>query len=180
MKPGVEEASFFGCCLIRLVSAVCRFPRLVLILALSGCAISLYAAGRFLQYHTERSDLVSPNKIYQQRWHQYLQEFGDDDDIVVVVQGTQRSQMEQALEALAEQIGSRSNLFDRLFYKVDLRSLHRRAPFFFPPEPIQQIQEKLRSMKLLLEFWPLAWESVTALLLLRGAPHPAGRTPPRR
>src|SRR5260370_6211848 len=151
MKPGVEEASFFGCCLIRLVSAVCRFPRLVLILALSGCAISLYASGRFLQYHTERSDLVSPNKIYQQRWHQYLQEFGDDDDIVVVVQGTQRSQMEQALEALAEQIGNRSDLFDRLFYKVDLRSLHRRAVLFFATGANQHILKKFCSMLRLVE-----------------------------
>jgi hopanoid biosynthesis associated RND transporter like protein HpnN len=178
MKSEVEEASFFRRCLIRLVSAVCRFPRLVLILALLGCAFSLYAAGRFLQYHTERSDLVSPNKIYQQRWHQYLQEFGDDDDIVVVVQGTERSQMEQALEALAEQIGSRSNLFDRLFYKVDLRSLHRRALLFLPTEQIQQIQENLGSMKLLLEFGPIGWKSLTVLSLLREARHRAGLIQP--
>src|SRR5207253_10881304 len=136
MKPAVEEASFFRRLLVRLVSAVCRFPRLVLILALGCCAASLFASSQFLHYRTERSDLVNPHKVYQQRWRQYLQEFGDDDDIVVVVQGTDdpltppsppggrggdRRRMELALEALAHEIGQRSQLFDRLFYKVDLR-----------------------------------------------------------
>src|SRR6516165_7048396 len=138
MKPETEEASFFRRSLIRLVSAVCRFPRLVLFLALLGCAISLYASGTLLQYHTERSDLVNPHKIYQQRWREYLEEFGDDDDIVVVVQGDNRPQMEEALEALASEIGRQGSQFDRLFYKVDLRPLHRRALLFLPSEQIQQ------------------------------------------
>jgi hopanoid biosynthesis associated RND transporter like protein HpnN len=174
VKREVEEASFFRRCLIRLVSAVCRFPRLVLVLALLGCAVSLYAAGNFLKYHTERSDLVSPNKIYQKRWHQYLEEFGDDDDIVVVVQGTNRPEMEKALEALAEKIRVHDDLFDRLFYKVDLRPLHQRALLFLPTEQIQQIQENLNSMRLLLEFGPIGWKSLTVLSLLREARHRAG------
>ena len=72
----MEEASFFRRLLVRLVSAVCRFPRLVLTLALGGCAVSLFASWQFLHYRTERSDLVNPHKVYQQRWRQYLQEFG--------------------------------------------------------------------------------------------------------
>src|SRR5206468_12898092 len=98
-------------------------------------------SSRPLHYRPERSDLANPHKVYQQRWLQYLQEFGDDDDIVVVVQGSDRPRMELALEALAHEIGQRSQVFDRLFYKVDLRELHRRALLFLLSELIQQIQE---------------------------------------
>jgi hopanoid biosynthesis associated RND transporter like protein HpnN len=165
----VEEASFFRRLLVRLVSAVCRFPRLVLMMALGGCAVSLFASWQFLHYRTQRSDLVNPHKVYQQRWRQYLQEFGDDDDIVVVVQGSDRLRMELALEALANQIGQQFQLFDRLFYKVDLRPLHRRALLFLSSEQIQQIQENVSSMRLLLEFGPIGWKSLTLFSLLREA-----------
>src|SRR5438128_12148657 len=86
--------------------------------------------------------------------------------------------MELALEALAHEISQRSQLFDRLFYKVDLRALHRRALLFLSSEEIQQIQENLGSMRLLLEFGPLSWKSLTLLSLLREARHRAGSIQP--
>jgi hopanoid biosynthesis associated RND transporter like protein HpnN len=178
MKPEVEEASLFRRLLVRLVSAVCRFPWLVLFLALTGCAVSLFASAKFLKYQTERSDLVNPHKVYQQRWRQYLKEFGDDDDIVVVVQGSDRPRMETALEALAQEINRQPRVFDRLFYKVDLRALHRRALLFLTSEQIQQIQENLGSMKLLLEFGPVGWKSLTLYRLLREARLRAGSIQP--
>jgi hopanoid biosynthesis associated RND transporter like protein HpnN len=178
VKPEPEESPFFRRLLVRLVSAVCRFPRLVLILALACCAASLFASSQFLNYRTERSDLVNPHKVYQQRWQQYVKEFGDDDDIVVVVQGTDRPQMERALEALAHEIGQQTQLFDRLFYKVNLMPLHRRALLFLPSEQIQQIQENLGSMKLLLEFGPIGWKSLTLHRMLREARHRAGAIQP--
>ena len=106
-----EQVSAAGATLIRrlllaLVSAVCRYPLLVLLVSLGLCGLSVYAACTRLQYHTQRNDLISPKKDYQQRWQQYLDEFGDDDDIVVVVRGQDRPRMEQALEAVAQRIGA--------------------------------------------------------------------------
>jgi hopanoid biosynthesis associated RND transporter like protein HpnN len=178
MVPEVEEASFFRRSLVRLVSAVCRYPRLVLALAFSLCAFSIFVSATRLQYRTERSDLVNPHKVYQQRWRQYLEEFGDDDDIVVVIQGNNRPEMEKALEDLAGEIAKQLSVFDRLFYKVDLQPLHRRALLFLPSDQIQQIQENLGSMKLLLEFGPVGWKSLSLLSLLREARHRAGLIQP--
>src|SRR5438132_10034085 len=90
--------------LIGLVKWVCRFPRLVLTASLLLSAASLYAFNHSLEYRTQRSDLISPNKDYHKRWREYLAEFGNDDDIVVVVQGSNRQQMQQALEALAARV----------------------------------------------------------------------------
>src|SRR6478672_10316825 len=122
-----ESRTLLSRALVGLVGLVCRAPWLVLALALIGCAFSTYLSCTQLKFFTQRSDLVSQDKDYQKRWKAYLQEFGDDDDMVVVVQGHDRALMEKGLDQLAGQIEQHPDLFDRLFYKVDLRSLHNRA-----------------------------------------------------
>ena len=141
-------------CLVALVSTVCRFPLLVLALSLVACGLSVYAAGTRLQYYTQRNDLISPNKEYQQRWQKYLTEFGDDDDIVIVVRGDDRQRMEAAIEVLAARVQDRPQLFDRLFYKVDLRSLRNRALLFLPTSEVQAIQHHIEGMGPLLKPLP--------------------------
>lgn len=155
--------------LVHLVGAVCRWPRLVLAMALFGCAVSVYGSCRYLEYHTQRSDLINPRKECQQRWRQYLKEFGDDDDIVIVVQDSDRRRMEQAIETLAAKVQAQPAFFDRLFYKVDLRSLHDRALLYLPADQIRLIQDNIRSMGLLLEFAPLSWRTLSLQSLLTEA-----------
>ena len=46
--------------------------------------------GLALNYLTHRNDLISKNKDYYQRWTKYIQEFGDDEDLVAVVEGGER------------------------------------------------------------------------------------------
>jgi uncharacterized protein len=152
-----------------LVSAACRYPLFVLVLSLGLAGLSVYAAATRLQYKTQRNDLMSPHKDYQQRWRDYLTEFGEDDDIVVVVKGDDRPRMEKALEALAASVRARTDLFDRLFYKVDLRSLRNRALLFLSTAEIGAIQQHLRDMGLLLQFGPIGWRGLTLSSLLKEA-----------
>jgi uncharacterized protein len=175
-----HEAGLVPRLLCRLVGGVCRCPRLVLLLALACCGLSVYGAATHLQYHTQRSDLISPRKECQQLWRQYVEEFGDDDDIVVVVQGSDRKQMERALESLAGKVRGRPDLFDRLFYKVNLQPLRNRALLYLPSEEIKTIQENIKSMGLLLEFAPLSWQNLSLLSLVREARHRAAQIEPNK
>ena len=138
-----HEAGFVRRGLTALVRIVCRFPRAVLALSAVLCVLSLYAAFFHLQYHTQRSDLISPRKECQRRWRNYLQEFGDDDDIVAVVRGADRGRMIAALEQTADRVRRQPDLFDRLFYKADLHSLHDRALLMLPKEEIEKIKHNL-------------------------------------
>jgi uncharacterized protein len=145
--------------LVRLVSLVCRAPALVLTLTAASLVVSVHAACTRLEYHTQRDQMINPDKDCQQRWREYLREFGDDEDMVVVVRSKgpeARSRMTAALEALAGRIRQDTAHFDRLFYKVDLRHLRNRALLFLTPEQIRQIQENLGRMRLLLTH-RLAW-----------------------
>src|SRR5262249_39814174 len=134
------------------------------------CIISLVASWSRLEYKSQRDDLINPNKEVQQRWRQYLAEFGKDDDMVVVVEGNDRQQMKDAIEALAARVQQRPDCFDRLFYKVDLRDLHCRALLYLPPEQLQQIRSSLDSMNLLLKT-PLGfgWRFISLAGLVREA-----------
>src|SRR5258708_16933317 len=148
MKSGQElGAAIIPRLLVGIINRVCRFPKFFLACALFLCGFSLYASATFLQYHTQRGDLINPHKDYQERWQKYLAEFGDEDDMVVVVQGNDRDRMKQALDSLAAEVQKQPQHFDRLFYKVDLRHLRNRALLFLPKEQISQIQNNLRSMK---------------------------------
>jgi hopanoid biosynthesis associated RND transporter like protein HpnN len=173
-----EEATVVHRLLIGLVTCVCRFPWFVLAFALGLGAVSVYLFCTRLEYRTQRSDLANPNKDYQQRWRRYLEEFGHDDDIVVVVEGGDRSRMRQALEALAVEVRRHPQHFDRLFYKVDLRNLHDRALLYLPADQIQHIQDNLRSMSLLLEVGPVGWQALTLFRLLHEARDRAGKISP--
>lgn len=151
--------------LAALVGCVCRAPRLILCLTAVSLALCAWLACTRLQYRTQRDEMISPTKEVQQRWRAYLQEFGQDDDMVVVVQGdsSARPQMIEAIETLAGRIRAQPETFDRIFYKVDLRCLRNRALLFLDREEIERIRRDLTRMKPLLEN-PLAWQ----LFSLRG------------
>lgn len=151
----------------------CRHPWLVVAAVLVSCGLSLAYTWRHLTFHTQRTDLLNKRKDYYQRWQQYLAEFGDDDDMVVIVQGDDRVRMRLAIDELAERIERQPARFDRLFYRVDARGLRKRALLFLPTEQIRQIQDSLKNMSLLLEPPVLGalnshfgWQMLTVLQLL--------------
>jgi predicted RND superfamily exporter protein len=148
------------------VSGVCSRPRLVLAAALALAGLSVYLAATRLEYQTHRDDLIDPGKDCQRRWHQYLAEFGDDNDLVVVVRGGDRERMKLALDDVADRIAARPELFDRLFYKVDLRPLRNRALMFLPAEEIQAIRDRLLPMGPLLLTGRLGWQGFTLQTLV--------------
>src|SRR5262249_59142684 len=107
-------------------------------------------------------------------------EFGDEDDLVIVVRGKDSALMRQAIDALANETAQQPERFDRLFYKVDLAHLRDRALLFLSPEQIKSIQENVHRMGPLLAgpTGPLAWRSVTLFQLLRQARERVGKFDP--
>jgi len=175
MEPDTrDELGLLARALAGLATGVCRRPWLVLFAVFVSCAVCGVYTWNNLAYLTHRNDLISSNKDYLKRWRQYVEEFGDDDDMVVVVRGDDRAQMQRVLDDVAHEIEQRPEVFERLFYKVDLRALHSRALLYLPTERIRQIQHHLQGMSLLLEppvlgtFDPwFGWRSLSVQQLLR-------------
>ena len=141
---------------------------------LAGCAltigVSVWLACTRLQYRTQRDDLMSADKSCQVRWRAYLNEFGDDDDIVFVVEGSNRARMEQAVDALATELQAAPGRFDRVFHRVDLRPLRDRALLFLSETEIEAVDKRLVEMgPLLAPGAALAWQGLTLQNLIARA-----------
>lgn len=150
-----------------IVARVIRRPRTVLGFALAITVAAIHLACDRLEYRTQRNDLLSQDKPCQQRWQKYLDSFGDDDDMVVVVEGTDRPRMTAALDDVAARIQLRPDFFDRVFYRVDLRHLRDRALFHLPPAELEAIRTRLDRMEPLLgPTGPLAWRMLSVQSLL--------------
>jgi hopanoid biosynthesis associated RND transporter like protein HpnN len=77
-------------------------------------------------------------------------------------------------------VRSQPDLFDRLFYKVDLRGLRNRALLFLSLDEIRSIQQNIQGMGLLLRFGPLGWRNLTLQSLLAEADQRAAALKPGR
>jgi uncharacterized protein len=148
--------------IVVLVGWVTRCPWVTLLL----CAVSLAGCIRVsvlhLGYRTQRDDLMSSRKECRQRWHQYISEFGADDDAVVVVEGSDRRRMEEAIEAVAVELRARPDQFDRVFWKVDLTAIRGRSLLLMPLDQLRLLGEQIASMGPLLgPLAPVAWNKLT-------------------
>ena len=96
MSRAMDAPSRMAFVVAALVAMVLRAPRLVLALGAAAIAGSIWLSYAKLEYHTQRNDLLSAEKECQKRWQKYLDAFGDDDDMIVVVKGTDRKRMQAA------------------------------------------------------------------------------------
>lgn len=146
-----NDAGFLTHTLVLIARACGHCPRLVLTAVVLSCMLAIGYTAMNLSYQTHRNDLIGKNKVYYQRWTKYIQEFGDDEDLVAVVEGSDRPQMIAALDEIARRVALESELFDRLNYKVDLRPLRNRSLLFLPTDQLRSIQDHLKNMSMLLE-----------------------------
>ncbi len=146
-----HDGGFLSAALVLLARTCARSPRLVLAAIALSCGLAIAYTSFGLTYQTHRNDLISKNKDYYQRWLKYTKEFGDDEDLVAVVEGNNREQMIAALDEIARRVTAEPALFDRLNYKVDLRPLQNRSLLYLPTDQLRSIQDHLKNMSMLLE-----------------------------
>jgi len=91
---------------------------LVLAMVLAGGAVAVTV--EWLEFQTERSDLIDPEADFHRRWLEYARKFPDTSDLVVVVQGEDPGRVREALERLGQRVESRGELFRNVLYRIDL------------------------------------------------------------
>ena len=65
------------------------YPAATVALAIALTVMSLVITWGKLGYRTSRMDLLDPKSDYNRLWIEYINEFGDEDDAVVVVEGAE-------------------------------------------------------------------------------------------
>ena len=126
-----------------LAGAVFKYRRLFFypqLLLFVGC---IFYTVRYLEFDTNRSDLVGANKKYHQNFLRFKKEFPTQDDLVVVVESEDPDKNRQFVERLGARLEAETNLFHDIFYKGDLKMLGSKALLFVPESDLQELKKTL-------------------------------------
>jgi len=114
-------------------------PWLILVVAVLTAGAAGVWTSQSLGYKVSRVDLLDPNSEYNKLWIDYIHEFGEDDDAVVVVEGTNRSATVAALEDLSQQLSQKSDLFYSILHEVDLTQIRAKGLHYVSPQDLASI-----------------------------------------
>ncbi len=134
-----DESSFLCRPLQILTQGVVRLPWLVVVLGVVTGIACIQIARQRLEYKTSRLDLLNPHDASNQLWIEYIEEFGAEDDAVVVVEGDDRDAVVAALQELSEAIEQRRQLFRAVLHEVDLSVIRSKGLHYLPPEELARI-----------------------------------------
>ncbi|HXI85461.1 MAG TPA: MMPL family transporter [Verrucomicrobiae bacterium] len=141
-------------------SAVCRWPRVFLLV---GVMLAV-AAGVFavccLEFKTSRNDLIGRNSEYWRLYSEYAREFRAEEDYILVVESNQPARNRAVIDALATSLLSPTNnpatgdasgaqMFARndLYYRVNFDKLKPWFLYYLPIDDLKQIQGSIKDFK---------------------------------
>ncbi|MFO0868233.1 MAG: MMPL family transporter [Pirellulales bacterium] len=123
----------------RLTRVVLRAPHGVLAGSLLLALVAVAGSYGWLGFRTSRLDLLDPNSDYNRRWLDYLDEFGSDDDVLVLVRGSDPAQLTPVLDALTQQLERQPDLFRSVLSRSDLSRLRAKGLHFVPEAELNQL-----------------------------------------
>ncbi len=113
-------------------------PRAVVLGALVTGAISLLLTAFDLEFHTQRSDLLNPRSEFHQRWLEYVREFGNPEEVVVVVAG-QPASVRQAMDRVSAELLRYPQHYCDVYDRFDSRDLLSHGLYYLPPEQLKEL-----------------------------------------
>ena len=99
---------------------------------------------KFLQFDTDRNNLVGGNQRYHHNFLEFQKEFPQQDDLVVVVESENVEKNRQFVERLGARLESETNLFKDVFYKGDLAMMGSKALLFAPESDLAGLRDTLK------------------------------------
>ncbi|MBL8829046.1 MAG: MMPL family transporter [Planctomycetaceae bacterium] len=117
-----------------------RYPVATIVIALLLTVASTWLAFAKLGYRTSRADLINPNSDYNRLWVEYTQEFGDEDDAVVVVEGPDRETVVPVLEEISQALGREDRLFTAILHGVDLQRIRSKGLHYLSAEELNNVE----------------------------------------
>lgn len=145
------RAGFVPRGLSALVGAVASYPRVTLFFAAALVVASIGVAAAGLQYKTSRADLIDPAADFHQRWTRYVDRFGDQNDIVVVVEGDRPAAIRSVLDELGARIEADDRHFRNTLFRIDPSSLRSKGLQYFSPQSLEGLASNLEVYSPVLE-----------------------------
>ncbi len=151
------ERSILARMLVGIARWAIRFPRLTLALGVLLAIVSIGLAATRMRYHTSRAALISSRSEFHQRWLEYNKEFGEAEDVAIVVEGKNREAIVPVLKELAGRVSREERLFYSVFHDdLDLTKLRAKGLHYLPLRSVQAIDRMLDEISPVLQGdWPI-------------------------
>jgi predicted RND superfamily exporter protein len=134
------ETSIFTKPLLSLTLLCCRFPGAVLVLSVLLAVLGLYWAYGHLGLKMSRLDLINPQSSFNKLWLDYIDEFGDSNEVIIVVEGKEKSEVLEVLEHLIKKIAEFPDIYQGVLHEGDLSEMSRKGLHYVPIEDLRTIQ----------------------------------------
>lgn len=140
-----------------LIHFVLKYHLLVLLLLVGFAAWAGLYSQENLRFKNRRIDLINPNSEWNQYWLEYVEKFGSEDDLIIVVDGDSPEKIIAAVNQTASEIEKKPELYHSLFYQFDDSALLSKALYFASDEELQDLNLFLMSHR---EVFEGKWDSL--------------------
>jgi len=132
-----------GRLLRRLVRASCRRPGLTVLLSLLFAVLGVACTLHALTFKTSMRALLPQNAGYVVRYGEYARDFGELEDIVVVVDAGSFESARAYASRLAQELRASPVKFHRIAYRIDPIRFEGRQLLFLPTDELREIRDKI-------------------------------------
>lgn len=101
----------------------------------------------FLQFKTERSDLIDPNASFHRRWLTYIESFGDASDLIVVVEANDANTIKSVIDTLGERLTAEPEHFKNVLYRVEPGNLRKKGLQYLSPQQLEAGLDQLQQYR---------------------------------
>ena len=127
----------------RLFAFIAKYPRQILALALLLSAISIVYTVKNMKFLTGRDDLMPRNAPFQVDYRAYRAEFGDQEEIVAVLESDDAVKSTRAADALYAALNREQGIFREIFYPGGLPFFRKNGLLFMPLDEIKNLRSTL-------------------------------------
>ena len=142
-----EENTLLGQFLVGLTKLVVRFPCTTLGIAGLMVVAATYFSTTCMTFRTSRLDLLNPKSEFNKRWIDYINEFGDAEDVVVVLEGANRTSIDAAARKIVAALEKEPQYFNNILYEIDQTRLTSKGLYFLAQQDLVNIEYFLDRME---------------------------------
>ncbi|QDT65545.1 MMPL family transporter [Calycomorphotria hydatis] len=128
---------------------VAAAPKISLLMALmvTGACVALTVC--YLDFKTERSDLIDPDAAFHRRWLKFTETFGDNNDLIAVVEADDPRLVRATLQDLGERLKRDSEPFTNVLYRIEPGSMRRKGLQYLSPRELESVLRSLEQYRVL-------------------------------
>lgn len=142
-EPLPHQGTYTVRLLAGLTALAARYPVACIALALAVTLVAVAYTTSELGYRTRRLDLLNPENDYSRLWMEYIAEFGEDDDAVVVVEGQNRDAVVPVLREVSTALADRKHLFSAVLHGVNLQAVRNKGLHYMSPDDLVNLERFL-------------------------------------